>query len=79
MNVTTRKLLIRSLNVFLVCLIASAVTPMIFAEDTNVEEEPYWGNLKVGDEMHWKDYQEPWSRYYELKILELQGESLKVD
>jgi len=59
----------------MICLIASAATTVVYAEESNVEEEPYWGNLKVGDEMRWH-----WSSpspmvlypygYYELKILD---------
>jgi hypothetical protein len=83
MNFTTRKLLISSLCAFMICLIASTATTVVCAEEPYVEE-PYWGNLKAGDEMRWH-YVSPSPMvlypdvYYELEILELQGESLKVD
>ncbi|MFX1520628.1 MAG: hypothetical protein ACFFCD_11995 [Promethearchaeota archaeon] len=54
MNVTTRKSLISICCVLMICLIASTATPVVCAEEPNVaEEEPYWGNLNVGDEMQW--------------------------
>ncbi len=83
-NFTTRNLLISSLGAFLMCLIASATTPVIFAEESNVEEEPYWGNLKVGDEMCWQwQCPSPMVLYttedYKLEILEVRRDRLKVE
>ncbi|MFX1520516.1 MAG: hypothetical protein ACFFCD_11405 [Promethearchaeota archaeon] len=84
MKITTRNLLISCLGAFIVCLIASAATPVVFAEESIVEEEePYWGNLKVGDKMRWylreSYHNAPTEWYDELEILEIQGESLKVE
>lgn len=78
MKIKNRKRLIGIICALMVCLIASTAFTVVVAD------EPYWGDLKVGDEMRWKwgpGYAHTGWResIYELEILEIQGESLKVD
>ncbi len=71
-----RKMLISSISALIIFLLVISATNTVADVD--------WGNLKVGDEMRWH-----WTpgfahtavrdSYYELEILEIGGESLRVD